>query len=97
MRFIILIISIIILVNSCREDINIATGNNILSFSVDTLLFDTIFTTVGSATRHLKVYNTDNNDIMINNIFLNRGANSSFKLNIKKRGRQIMIPVAAKA
>ena len=82
MRFIILIISIIILITSCREDINMSTENNILSFSVDTLLFDTVFTTVGSATRYLKVYNTDDADVMINNIFLKKGANSYYKLNI---------------
>ena len=30
-----------------------------LRFSVDTLVFDTVFTTVGSATRILKVYNDE--------------------------------------
>ena len=53
-----------------------------MSFSTDTLLFDTIFTTIGSTTRYLKVYNNYNNDININSIALAKGDNSAFRLNI---------------
>lgn len=53
-----------------------------LSFSVDTLRFDTVFTELGSATRILKIYNTNDQPVKINKIALERGSASSFRLNI---------------
>ncbi len=85
MRIIIstLILTLLIIV-SCNKDDSIIAGNNTgsLSFSVDTLLFDTVFTTVGSATRYLKVYNNSNKDIYLNSVFLSRGESSPFRINI---------------
>ena len=79
-----LIIIILILTFSCKKDQNILniSSNNALSFSVDTLLFDTVFTTIGSSTRYLKVYNNLSKDINIDVISLAQGENSAFKLNI---------------
>jgi len=53
-----------------------------LSFSVDTLRFDTVFTELGSATRILKIYNTNDQPVNISKISLERGNTSSFRLNI---------------
>jgi len=53
-----------------------------LSFSTDTLRFDTVFTELGSATRILKVYNPHDQSIRIGRIFLEKGAQSRFNLNI---------------
>ena len=82
MRYLFLILLIFIF--SCKKDSDIITNNsvNFVSFSVDTLLFDTVFTTIGSTTRYLKVYNNYNDDITINSISLAKGGNSSFQLNI---------------
>jgi len=80
-----LFIIIITLSIGCTKDQNILnnnTANNFISFSVDTLLFDTVFTTTGSSTRYLKVYNNLNEDINIDYISLAQGESSSFKLNI---------------
>ena len=57
-------------------------NGDFVTFSVDTLLFDTVFTTVGSTTRHLKVYNNYQEDINIEVIQLAKGGQSAFKLNI---------------
>ncbi|MBL32063.1 MAG: hypothetical protein CMP62_05015 [Flavobacteriales bacterium] len=73
---------IVLLFFSCKKENFLSTQDNLLSFSTDTLLFDTVFTTVGSATRYLKVYNNDNVDIVINSVSLNKKSNSSFKINI---------------
>tara|TARA_Y100001968_G_scaffold146606_1_gene134093 strand:+ start:624 stop:2162 length:1539 start_codon:yes stop_codon:yes gene_type:complete len=83
-KFIILNILISIIVFACKKDIDLSAADNILSFSVenDTLHFNEVFTTVGSATRYLKVYNNDNNDVTINSIKLGEGSLSSFRLNI---------------
>ena len=53
-----------------------------LSFSTDSILFDTVFTSIGSTTRRLKIYNKNPNAIVINNIKLSGGNSSSFSLNI---------------
>jgi LEA14-like dessication related protein len=53
-----------------------------IAFSVDTLLFDTVFTELGSATYFFKVYNKNKNPIKIDKIELEQGQMSSFRLNI---------------
>lgn len=53
-----------------------------LGFSTDTVFFDTIFTTVGSTTRKLRVYNNYNQPLEISSIELAGGASSVFRLNI---------------
>ena len=53
-----------------------------LEFSVDTLMFDTIFTTVGSTTQRLKVYNPYQENVLISRIRLAGGDFSNFRLNI---------------
>lgn len=63
------------------EELNFETDAK-LSFSTDSILFDTVFTSVGSTTRRLKIYNKNPNAILINNIKLGGGNESSFSLNI---------------
>ena len=82
MRFVFLNILICIVLFSCKKDINLSAGENALSFSLDTLLFDTVFTNVGSATRYLKVYNNSNVDLNLNSVRLGKGVSSSFRVNI---------------
>ncbi len=55
------------------------TGN--LAFSKDTVVFDTIFTTIGSTTQQLKVYNTTNSTLNIEEVRLMGGENSVFRVN----------------
>ena len=48
----------ILLSISCKKEDDIITDSSAkLEFSVDSVLFDTVFTTVGSITKQLKVYN----------------------------------------
>jgi|WetSurMetagenome_2_1015567.scaffolds.fasta_scaffold31373_3 hypothetical protein len=51
-------------------------------FSADTVTFDTIFTSIGSATLSFKVYNRSNRPLIINSIDLAGGDDSFFRLNI---------------
>ena len=39
--------------------------NHRLSFSVDTLSFDTVFTTIGSATKEFMIYNRNDQPLLI--------------------------------
>ena len=53
---------------SCeREDIS-SNPSLKLNFSRDTVMFDTVFTTIGSSTRYFKVYNKNSNDLRISSI-----------------------------
>lgn len=45
-------------------------------------MFDTVFTTIGSTTEHLKVYNPYDQKILISSVRLAGGDNSNFRLNI---------------
>lgn len=64
---------------SCKKK-NFASKGN-LEFSADTVVFDTVFTTIGSTTQHFKVYNRDNKTLTIDEIELVGGASSPFRLN----------------
>ncbi|MHA4894235.1 hypothetical protein ACXZ1K_05730 [Pedobacter sp. PWIIR3] len=66
---------------ACRKEDAVTTDQHVkLSFSTDTVLFDTVFTAVGSVNRRIKVYNTDPKAVSISNIRLWRGNNSFFSL-----------------
>lgn len=53
-----------------------------LKFSSDTIRFDTVFTTLGSVTKQIMVYNKENKPIKIDRISLGGGANSYYRLNV---------------
>lgn len=53
-----------------------------LSFSETELTFDTVFTTMGTATRMLTVYNRTPHDIELSWVTLNHGRGSRFRLNV---------------
>ena len=74
--FILLIISIF----ACNKFKNPVSGD--LSFSNDTVFFDTIFTQIGSTTKQFKVYNKTNTPILINKVYVSGGDASKYRLNI---------------
>lgn len=67
---------------SCRKDLIEENSLAVLSFSTDSVLFDTVFTTLGSTTKRLKVYNRNNRKVIISNISLENGNNSQFRINV---------------
>jgi len=72
----------IIAVSSCNKGSFITDSSAKLEFSVDTVIFDTIFTTIGSTTQKFKVHNKNKQPIKISNIELASGKNSKYRLNI---------------
>ena len=67
---------------SCEKG-NYASESEVrLEFSADTVAFDTLFTTLGSTTRYVKVYNRSGKDVLIGNITLAGGSGSRFRLNV---------------
>jgi len=67
---------------SCKDEKYLSSSDVKLKFSVDTVRFDTVFTTIGSTTQHLKIYNRFNQKILISSIKLAKGQLSNFRLNI---------------
>jgi hypothetical protein len=67
---------------SCEDEKYLTSTDVKLDFSVDTVMFDTIFTTIGSSTQHLKIYNPFDQKILISSIKLAKGETSNFRLNI---------------
>jgi hypothetical protein len=53
-----------------------------LHFSVDTIYFDTVFTSVGSVTKELRVINPEKFALTIDHIYLSGGNFSQYRLNI---------------
>ena len=85
MRHLLIILSVLILpfllFNSCKKE-EFETGKVDLQFSADTIIFDTVFTNVGSSTQDFQVYNNGNKDVKISSIRLANGNNSNFRLNV---------------
>jgi hypothetical protein len=77
-----LLITTLLILTSCRKDeFNTDPGFK-LGFSNDTVIFDTVFTTIGSVTRQLVIRNSGNSKINISKITLARGLSSPFRINI---------------
>jgi hypothetical protein len=77
------IILLYFFLTSCRKEDDFGTSPSYkLSFSNDTIIFDTVFTTIGSTTRYLKVYNRNSERVNISNIRLAGGSGSNFQINI---------------
>lgn len=70
-----------IIFNACQKDNTFEGTNPVISISLDTLTFDTVFTTVGSATRSFKIYNNESTDIEVDVKLLN-GQGSKFRMNV---------------
>jgi hypothetical protein len=65
---------------SCKKPFKFSKEN--LNFSADTIVFDTVFTTVGSTTKRLKIYNNSNSTLKVDEIELMGGSASPFRMNV---------------
>ena len=73
---------IVLLTTSCKKNTFDTDNSAKLKFSADTLLFDTVFTTLGFTTMQLKVHNTYNKKIKISSIRLANASKSHFIMNV---------------
>ena len=74
------IILVVMAFVSCREEQLSDDPTMHLSFSKDTVSFDTVFTSLGSSTKQFLVYNPNDNAIRINRIWLDN--DNEFQVNI---------------
>ncbi len=83
MRIVVLtLLTVIIMVISCKKESTITSPNALLRLSEDTLHFDTIFTTTGSTTQFFRIFNPNNQKLVLSNVQLMGGNASFFKMNI---------------
>jgi hypothetical protein len=71
-----------IIFSECRPEEEIIDFNpdRKLIFSADTVLFDTLFTRIGSITRRLKIYNPNEKALQISRIHVTGGAASPYQI-----------------
>lgn len=75
---------------SCKKDKFLTDPSAQVSFSQDSVLFDTVFTTIGSTTRNIKVINKNKQKINISSVRLEQGNASFFTLNVDgTAGKQV--------
>jgi hypothetical protein len=67
---------------SCKKDKFTNDPSATIHFSQDSVLFDTVFTTIGSSTRNIRIVNNNNQKIRISSLQLQSGGASGFKLNV---------------
>ncbi len=68
--------------SSCKDELFSTDPKYRLSFSTDTLTFDTVFSSIGSATSKIMVYNRNNTGLIINQISIAGGSISAFRINV---------------
>ncbi|MDR0230684.1 MAG: hypothetical protein LBI82_01005 [Dysgonamonadaceae bacterium] len=73
---------------SCKDDYDNYSTNSSepLSFSVDTLSFDTLFSTIGSTTRNFMIYNRNRDPLLISSIGFLHG-DRGFRMNVPPERR----------
>ena len=79
-----------VLLSGCQHQVWDSNPDHALRFSTydadgkenDTLFFDTVFATVGSLTLPLKVYNDHEGTLLIDEIELESGLTSEFRINV---------------
>jgi len=72
-------------VTSCKKDSFITSSDAGLSTSVDSLKYDTVFTSIGSITKMFRISNTNNQKLLISKVKLMGGATSAYKINVNGR------------
>ena len=68
--------------SSCTDDLISTNPKDKLTFSTDTLTFDTVFTTIGSATSKIMIYNRNNFALKISHLGIAGGKSSAFRINV---------------
>lgn len=71
----------VVAIIGCKKERFLVSGGE-LQFSVDTLLFDTVFTGRGNFTTSVKIYNPQSQKVNISSIKLKKNPNTYFTINV---------------
>lgn len=68
---------------ACDKDNDFSTNSSLrLTFSADTVRFDTVFTTIGTATKRVKVYNRNKDGLKLSSIEIMNPEKTGFRMNV---------------
>ena len=81
-NYLLIIVLIVISLGSCQKDELLTDPGSKPTFSDDTIMFDTVFVSIGSVTKNFRVYNPYDKTLKISSIRLAGGASSLFRLNV---------------
>ena len=73
---------LLIWLNACRKESIITDEDAVIDISADTIHFDTVFTTAGSVTASIKIYNRNEKRMRLGSIRLMGGTSSFFSMNV---------------
>ncbi len=73
-KLFLLIVFIGLSLYSCRKDSPVASSGVQLRFSADTVFLDTVFTTIGSSTYNLRVFNPSEDKVILDRVYINNPA-----------------------
>lgn len=91
LTYILLLITATSFFFACSDDDKFSTNSNLrLTFSSDTIRFDTVFATIGTSTQRLKVYNRNDEALMISTVELINSGISGFKINVDGQSGNIV-------
>ena len=80
---VLILLSVIIASISCRRKLEFSDNpSKNIDLSTDTISFDTVFTSIGSSTRVLMIYNNNSDNLKINSIRLEKGSHSPYSVNV---------------
>lgn len=77
-----LALATVLLFSQCQKEGFITASNAKLAFANDTLSFDTVFTTIGTATKSLTLYNPHDQAIKVSQVYFKGDTRHFFRLNI---------------
>jgi hypothetical protein len=77
-----LTISLFLILISCRKDSFITSPDARITITVDTLKYDTVFTTAGSVYQTFRIINDNNQKLRLTSVKLMGGSSSAYKINV---------------
>ncbi|HEX7902388.1 MAG TPA: hypothetical protein VF487_00815 [Chitinophagaceae bacterium] len=82
LRTVVLFVFTSLLILSCRKESFITSPDARVRITVDTLKYDTVFTTAGSITQSFKIVNENNQKLRLTSVKLMGGPGSAYKINV---------------
>ena len=84
-KLVLLVVMSFLFFFACKKDDFSTNPEHQLTFSTDTLSFDTLISTRLSSTLRMKVYNQNKESVLISSVDLDEGASSVFRINLNGR------------
>ena len=81
-RLVIFILILFVSFASCKKESFITSSDATIYISADTIKYDTVFVTAGSITQSFKIFNTNNQKLLLSQVKLMGGSQSAFNINI---------------